>query len=445
MRIRVLVAAASVVASLLAGVAPAAAQLQPTPPGWQIERAVVLSRHGVRAPTRSNAELDRIAASPWPVWPVAPGFLTPRGEELMRLMGTYYRVLYGGRGLVQADNCPAPGTVAAWTDTDQRTRASGAAILAGLYPRCANLPLRNQADFTVPDPLFRPQPTASCPMDAAVTRAAILARTGGSFASVHRDYAPQLSMMRSVLCPNDTTATAAPGGRCGDAGMASRIETNAKGSVWLSGPIGLASTAAEAFLMQSAEGMPSDQVAWGRLAHPAALSELMSLHVLATDLTAKTKEIARQQGSNMLALIVAVLKNGHNFPGAAPTGQPVRLGLIVGHQTNIYNLAGLLDLRWRIPGLLAGEASPGGALAFEQFRDTASGRRYVRIAYYAQTLEEMRTKARLDYRDPPGMVAVPLPACQAQSIDGACPLETFEAITSAAIDTKCVTVSTGAF
>jgi 4-phytase/acid phosphatase len=441
--------AAVLVAALLAGIAPASAQLQPTPPGWQIERAVVLSRHGVRAPTRPNAELDKTAATAWPTWPVAPGFLTPHGEELMRLMGTYYRVLYGGRGLVQADNCPAPGTVAAWTDIDQRTRASGAAILAGMYPRCANLPLRNQADFTVPDPLFRPQPTAACPMDAAATRAAILARVGGSFASIHRDYAPQLSMMRSVLCPGDTTATAAPagpgGGRCGDAGMASHVETNARGSVWLSGPLGLASTAAEAFLMQSAEGMPKDQVAWGRLAHPAALEELMSLHILATDLTAKTKAIARQQGSNMLAQIVAVLKNGHNFPGAAPTGQPVRLGLIVGHQTNIYNLAGLLDLSWRIPGFLAGEASPGGALAFEQFRDVASGRRYVRIAYYGQTLEEMRTMARLDYRDPPGMVAVPLPACQAQSVNDACPLEAFEAIAAAAIEPKCVTVSTGAF
>ncbi|TAJ25097.1 MAG: AppA family phytase/histidine-type acid phosphatase, partial [Reyranella sp.] len=105
MRSSVLVVAASVVASLLAGVVPAAAQIMPTPPGWQIERAVLLSRHGVRSPTLSNAELDKIAATPWPTWPVEPGFLTPHGEELMRLMGSYYRLMYGGRGLVQADNC----------------------------------------------------------------------------------------------------------------------------------------------------------------------------------------------------------------------------------------------------------------------------------------------------------------------------------------------------
>ena len=85
MNVRVFLA--TVVASLLAGLMPAAAQLEPTPPGWQIERAILLSRHGVRSPTQTNAELDKLAATAWPSWPVAPGFLSPRGEELMRLMG----------------------------------------------------------------------------------------------------------------------------------------------------------------------------------------------------------------------------------------------------------------------------------------------------------------------------------------------------------------------
>jgi 4-phytase/acid phosphatase len=444
MRLSVLVVV-STVASLLAGVVPASAQIMPTPPGWQIERAVLLSRHGVRSPTQPNAELDKIAATPWPTWPVGPGFLTPHGEELMRLMGGYYRLMYGGRGLVQADNCPQPNTVAAWTDIDQRTRASGAALLAGMYPRCANLPLRNQADFTQPDPLFRPVPTASCPMDAAANRKAILDRIGGSFASIHRDYAPQLSMMRSVLCPGDTTTAAAAGGRCADAGMASHLEGQPAGWMKLTGPLGASAMAAEAFLMQSAEGMPKDQVAWGRLAHPAALEELMSLHMLAADLTEKTKAIARQRGSNMLSLILLVLQSGHNFPGAQPKGQPVRFGLLMGHQSNIYNVAGLLDLTWRVPGALPNEASPGGALAFEQFHEAQHGKRYVRVAYYSQTLEEMRELRRLDYRDPPGMVTVPIPACSAEAVNGACPLETFAKIVKAAVDSNCITVGVGNF
>ena len=153
-----------IVLALLAGLSPASAQI-PIPPGWQPERAVVLIRHGVRAPLESNEQLDRHVATPWPVWPVPPGYLTPHGAELMRLMGGYYRALNGGRGLTQTDDCPPAGTVAAWADTEQRTRESGAALLLGMYPRCANLAPRHQADLAAPDPLFHPQPTPSCPMD----------------------------------------------------------------------------------------------------------------------------------------------------------------------------------------------------------------------------------------------------------------------------------------
>ncbi len=430
------------VASLVAALAPATADILPTPPGWQIERAVLLSRHGVRSPTATNEQLDRYSATAWPTWPVEPGFLSPRGEELMRLMGGYYRVLYGGRGLVQADDCPTAGTVAAWTDLAQRTRTSGAAILAGMYPRCANLPLRNQANFTLPDPLFHPQPTASCPMNLAANRAAIMARLGGSFASVQRDYAGQLSMMQSVLCPADTT-TSVGGGSCGERGKPSSLGGDSDGWVRLEGPIGYASTAAENFLMQSAEGLPTDQVAWGRLAHDATLLELMALHQLDQNLTRKTTPIAQQRGSNLLSQIGAILLNGHSFPGHAATGQPVRVGFLVGHESNIHNVAALLDLSWQIPGFLAGEASPGGALAFEQFNEVRSGKRFVRIAYYAQTLDEMRRRAPLNYRDPPGMVQVALPACAADLVNDACPLEAFIKIVKAAVDPGCVTATGG--
>ncbi len=141
LRVRTAIFAASLVTSVVAMIASVHAQILPTPPGWQIERAVVINRHGVRAPIATNEELDRYSATAWPTWPVAPGFLSPRGEELMRLMGTYYRVLYGGRGLIQADDCPTAGTVAAWTDLDQRTRATGAAcIRAARTCRCATRP-----------------------------------------------------------------------------------------------------------------------------------------------------------------------------------------------------------------------------------------------------------------------------------------------------------------
>ncbi len=433
MRIRVLVV--TLMAVLLAE--PAAAQILPIPPGWQIERAILLSRHGVRSPQRSAEEIDRNVASPWPAWPVPPGFLTPRGAELMRLMGRYYRVLYGGRGLIEASICPPPNSVIAWTDIDQRTRQSGAALLIGMYPGCTNPLLRNQDDVAVPDPLFHPQPTASCPMDLAANRAAVLERIGGNFDSVLRGYGPQLNLMQATLCPSGQTAS---GGQCGLRSEPSAVLPARQGGVYIAGPVGIGSAAAETFLMESAEGLPTSQVAWGRLNGDAELRTLLEIHRLDMDLEQKTLPLARQHGSNLLAQIVASLQDGHKFPGLLRLAEPVRLGLLVGHDTNIANIARLLNVEWQIAGFQPNDASPGGALAFELLKDDRTGRRYVRLAYYAQTLDQMRRQAVLDFANPPGLAAVDLPACARHSVERACPLERFVAIANEAIDPACVTV-----
>ena len=435
MRPRVLFAI--VLSAMLAGLSSAHAQILPVPPGWQLERAVLLSRHGVRSPTVPNQQLDRYASTAWPSWPVAPGDLTPRGAELMGLMGRYYRVYFGGRGLVQTDDCPAPGAVAAWADSDERTRKSAAALLAGMYPRCPRLGVGSQDAAAPRDPLFHPPPSPSCPMDAVANRAAILARIGGDFTSVTREYSGPLNAMTAALCP---TGASVGGERCAAPSSLSSLELTPRGYFAIRGPIGVGSTAAESFLMEAAEGLPKDQVAWGRLSGDAELTDLLSLHSLDVDLTEKTLPIARQKGSNMLAQIVETLVDGRKFPGLAAGPEPVRFALLMGHDFNISHTESLLRLGWQIPGFQANDASPGGALAFELFREVASGQRYMRIAYFAQTLPQMRQATTLSLAEPPGMQTVNLPACSSWAYQGSCPLARFVEIARAAIEPGCVTI-----
>jgi 4-phytase / acid phosphatase len=423
------------VAALLAAVVPAAAQI-PIPPGWQAERAVVLLRDGVHAPLQTNEQLDKHVATPWPVWPVQPGSLTPHGTELLRLMGAYHRALQGGRGLTQTDDCPPAGTIAAWADTDQRTRESGAALLVGLYPRCANLAPRYQADLATPDPLFHPQPTPSCAMDFASNRTALLARIGGDFSSVLREYAPQLSLMQATLCP-----PALSGGRqCGLPAEAPAVQRGPDGRIIIAGPIAIGSAAAENFAMESAEGLPANQVAWGRLSGDAAIRNLLKIHRLEVDLAEKTLPIAQQRGSNLLSQVVTTLQDGHKFLGAPNVAEPVRLAILIGHEHNIAYIERLLNLAWEIPGYQANEVSPGSALAFELFREVSTGQRYVRLAYFAQTPEQMRQATVLNLAQPPGAVAVDLPACAAYAREKSCPIERFVEIAKAALDPACVTI-----
>jgi 4-phytase/acid phosphatase len=434
MKFRVLVL---VVSTLLAGLAPAAAQLLPIPPGWQLERTVMLVRHGVYAPVEPLADLDTQVATPWPRWSGAPGALTPRGAELMEEMGRYYRLLYGGLGLIEADDCPAAGIVVAWADVGERTRASAQALLAGLYPRCRNLTVHSQADLAAPDPLFHPQPSASCPMDPASNKTAILARIGGDFSSVLREYSPQLTIMQATLCP---PALSSGHPQCGLTAAAPAIETRPDGRLEMRGPIAIGATAAELFLMESAQGLPGDQVAWGRLSGDAALANVLAIRRLRIDLMDKTMQVARQQGSNLLSQIAATLRDGHDFPGAPALREPARLAVLMGQDSNLANIAGLLDLGWETSGLQPNDPSPGGALAFELLRDRRSGEHHVRLAYFAQTLDQLRQATRLDAAHPPGMTAVRLPGCSDPALGGACTLQRFIELVAAKVEPGCVTV-----
>jgi 4-phytase/acid phosphatase len=428
-------AAAVLVSTLMAGFAPAGAQVPQVPPGWQMERVVMLSRHNVRAPIQSPEELAKFAASPWPTWPVPPGYLTPHGAALSREMGQFYRAHYGGRGLIQEADCPAPGIVVIWTDLDgQRSEDAALNTLGGLYMRCLNPVLKHQADLSKPDPLFHPSPSPSCPMDAVANRAAILARIGGDFSSVQREYAPQLTTLQSTLCPTGASAA------CGLSVEAPAIVPNPAGGVELRGPIAVGAMTSEAFLLENAEGMPANQIAWGRLKGDGSLFDMLKVRRLFSDLTEKTKPIAQQKGSNMLAQIVASLQDGHNFPGAPNIAEPVRFGMLIGHDTNILNVASLLNLDWEIAGFRENEVPPGSSIAFELLKEVRTNQRWVRMTYFAQTPPQLRNATPLNLDNPPGMVAIDLPACSADARERACPLQRFVEIAKAAIDPGCVTI-----
>ena len=181
-------------------------------------------------------------------------------------------------------------------------------------------------------------------------------------------------------------------------------------------------------------------MAWGRLSGDAAIQNLLKIHRLEIDLAEKTPPIAQQRGSNLLSQIVATLQDGHRFPGAPNIAEPVRLAILIGHEANVAHIERLLNLAMAIPGFQANEASPGSALAFELFREVSTGRRFVRLAYFAQTPEQMRQATVLNLAERPGAVAVDLAACAAYEHEKSCPVERFVEIARAAINPGCVTI-----
>jgi len=176
-----------------------------------------------------------------------------------------------------------------------------------------------------------------------------------------------------------------------------------EGRVKISGGLDTASTLAQILLLEYTDGKPMDQVGWGKVT-PAQVADLSALHALEFNTVARPKAIARFGAKPLLAEIDAGLFG----EGAAYT-------LLVGHDTNIAQVAGALDMNFQAPGLAQNDPAPGGALIFEKWRD-AKGAETVSVRYRAQSLEEIRNLSDMAAGD---TVPLSLPACGGEACDAA--------------------------
>jgi 4-phytase/acid phosphatase len=125
---------------------------------------------------------------------------------------------------------------------------------------------------------------------------------------------------------------------------------------------------------------------------------------------------------------------GHAVAGALSKPGD-RLLILVGHDTNLANIAGALGLSWLIDGR-RDDTPPGGALVFEIWKSRATGEHLVRTLYEAQTLDQMRNATPLSLASPPERVPVFVPGCS--RADSSCNWKAFQLAVQSAIPTAFV-------
>jgi 4-phytase/acid phosphatase len=407
----ILFAALGAIAALSAS-APARAATDP--PGLQLERVVILQRHGLRAPLSGEAA-ESLARQPWPKWTTSQSYLTAHGREGMRLFGAYDRQLFASLGLLPKDGCPAPGQIAVWTNSVERTIASGQAVAEGLAPGCAiaidHLPLDQR------DPLFDPFESGQVSIDAPAAVAAINAETGGA-RKLAAPYGAQIRTVETILgCRGPGVAKP-----CDIAAEPAAISLSQDGKgVDLSGAINTTSGTAQVFLLEYLEGLPMSQVGWGR-ASLARITAISRLHALLFDVYARptymAKRVAGPLGRRLLAAIDGDPTAGKSAPAVA---------LFVGHDNNIAAVTALLGVHFQLGGYGYDDPPVGGALVFEVLREPKSGQAYVRTLYMAQTPDQLRHLTALDLKHPPSTETLKVEACAAPGAS-LCTLEAFNAL-----------------
>ncbi len=387
---------------------PAITKAAPTVPEPRLERVVMLMRHGVRPPTKPMVTPPGVAAQAWPAWSVAWGELTPHGYDAVRLLGAWDRRHWADQGLLSAEGCPAAGQVHLAASSKSRTQATARALAEGLAPGC---PLEVEFPATPADDAeFHPLDAGAVPIDPDLALAAQMALTptGGLQAEMARQ-ATLLKRLSAVLgcCTVESCAEQTLPAGCDLSQWPQTLTRNEEDRADLAPPLGLASTVAQTFLLEYLEGKPMDEVGWGRVSRDD-IEAFLSFHTLKFYYEGRAPYVAARAASPLARRMLTALESGP------------ALTVLAGHDTNIADLGGMLDLHWQVPGYPADNPPPGGAVGFELWRDGA-GQGTVRAFYRAQTMDQVRDLRPMIGAEQAAFEYIAIPGCAAP-----CRLEDFD-------------------
>lgn len=384
---------------LLATMTAGAAELPTQPRGMVLEKVAIFMRHGVRPPTKEPAE--GLADQPWPAWSVPYGNLTERGAKGVTLLGRFDRQFYAARGLFPAEGCPAPGQLVAQASAKERAIRTAKSLLDGFAPGCAvdvSHPQREEEDS-----VFHPLAHGGAKLDPAkATAAAAEGLPAGGLQAEMAQYKAEFAILQRALgtqSPKWCAKKKLPDG-CKITDLPTKLETDEEeGRPDAGGAFALASTTSQTFLLEYLEGKPMAEVGWGRISRDD-IEAMLRFHPVKFKYENRPPYIADRAAAPIMGQIVNALKAG-----------PAKLFLMAGHDTNIADIAGMLDLHWRIDSYPADDTPPGGGIGFELLRDQA-GQRYIRAFYRAQTMDQLRELRPLDLKAEPAVVTyMALPGC----------------------------------
>jgi 4-phytase/acid phosphatase len=267
------------------------------------------------------------------------------------------------------------------------------------------------------DPIFSPL-DGHREIDAQLAQRAVF--RDGDPLQLARRYRPELDVLhRALNCCAPTLCAQAelqPGCRLAD--LPTYVTAKPNRRPRLSGMWDVASTASQVIMLEYCEGMPMSQVGWGRV-YEHDLEQLLVGHTGKGEVVQRPFYIAARGATPLLKRMIEALD--------AANGTGSKLTILVGHDTNLTDLSGLLDFHWKVPGAPTDYPLPDGGVGFELLVDQ-DGVRYVRPFYRGQTMKQMRELTSLSPSQPAFMQHLSIPGCSVPGDATLCTLTAFKAL-----------------
>ncbi|MFN7997042.1 MAG: hypothetical protein U0Q18_25740 [Bryobacteraceae bacterium] len=402
-----------------------------------LKQVIIFGRHAARTPVATPDQMNAFSALKFPTFSSAdPAVITPNGTINEKLLGGYFRLWLTQEKLLSGNDNSDAESVYVRANNAPLIVDTAQAFAAGLLP-ATTLTVNTVVG---PDPLFDPIDAGVAKLDTKMAVASVNGRLGNNPQALASAYAAEFALARAVLFnyPVGTSPVpAAPAGRM-DA-TALPITMTAGNSTAPVNPGGLAAyyMAIDPFLMEYVDGMPLSDVGWGNL-DAAGISQIFRVYEELLNLEYRTPYLAAVQSSNLGSHIVrTMVQAATGIATSGTVGSPSdKIVILTAANTNLAGLAGLFHLDWLVDGYQPNVASLGGAIVFELRQSQRTGEFIVRVAYVTQTMDQLRSRAKLTLTNPPANVPVFIPGCSIDNATYDCPLTTFVRLTRRQIDPR---------
>lgn len=361
-----------------------------------LERVVLVSRHGIRSPTKPLDKLEKKTRHTWTPWPVPPGEMTAHGQFDLGLMGQFLKSYYHIASRDAAARCLPEQPAFIWADSaSSRTQHSGDILAAALSDGCQtqarSMPAKTH------DLLFNALAAKKTTLDTDdVEKALDPERMPDT--QLPPPVQSGVQTLQTLFAPSACTTGATP------CFFKHAPLSWKKGAPHAENGLALGSTVSEALLLEYAQGLPSSITAANTDA-VHTLNSVLPVHNYQSARMRRAPAIAIPRGGKLAQAILTLL---NEQPLTLPDGNVLptqaRVVMFAGHDTTLDMLTTLFGLDWTFTDQ-PDPTAPDTTLAFETWKHP-DGRKEIRFAVFHQSLAQLRDGLKLD--NVPGQGA-PLP------------------------------------
>lgn len=393
------------------------AQAIETLDSYTLEQVVIFSRHGLRAPLASpTSTLGKITPNQWPQWDTPASYLTTRGGVLESYFGHYFSEWLVDNKLLTENTCPSENEVYIYTNSLQRTIATGQYFTVGAFPGCI-VPIIHKEKLGTMDPVFFPVISDDNPefKQAAITSINQTAHAKGieglnqKLNNTYQDLSNIINYTQSTNCLADK--------QCDFTDLPTKIIIEKGKEPGITGPLRTGTSIADAFILQYYEGAPLQDIAWGKIKNNKQFEQLVAIKEHYNTVLFGSPVIAKQVAANLINYINQTLSEKNH----------TKFTFLVGHDSNVASLFSALKIKsYTLPDQF--ETTPiGGKVVFQKWRDNHSGEALMKIEYFYQSTDQIRNLTQLNRNNPPHKVTLAMENCPTNTM-GFCSFSTFKQI-----------------